>query len=118
MTKGMAAMLVYTTKECRYNSIVIVHQHGGYDLKCKPCKTSTGNRITAVNDFKKSIPKSSATKFFKLPCFYFNFLNGCFYIGACSLSRVTAETLSTSHTSVLPSQHAPRPCGHYGRVER
>ena len=36
MTKGMAAMLVYTTKEHNYNSIVIVHQHGGYDLTCKP----------------------------------------------------------------------------------
>ena len=34
MTKGMAAMLVYTTKECNYNSIVIVHQHGGYDVTC------------------------------------------------------------------------------------
>ena len=30
MTKGMAAKLVYTTKKCNYNSIVIVHQHGGY----------------------------------------------------------------------------------------
>ena len=28
----MAAMLVYTTKECNYNSIVIVHRHGGYDV--------------------------------------------------------------------------------------
>ena len=28
MTEGTAAMLVYTTKECSYNSIVIVHQHG------------------------------------------------------------------------------------------
>ena len=30
-------MLVYTTKECSYmyNSIVIVHQHGGYDVTCK-----------------------------------------------------------------------------------
>ena len=36
LTKGMAAMLVYTTKECNYNSIVIVHQHGGYDVTCKP----------------------------------------------------------------------------------
>ena len=36
MTKGMAAMLVYTTKECSYNSIVIVHQHGGYDVTCEP----------------------------------------------------------------------------------
>ena len=36
MTKGMTAMLVYTTKECSYNSIVIVHQHGGYDVTCKP----------------------------------------------------------------------------------
>ena len=35
MTKGMTAMLVYTTKECNYNSIVIVHQHGGYDVTCK-----------------------------------------------------------------------------------
>ena len=34
MTKGMAAMLVYTTKECNYNSIVIVHQHGGYHVTC------------------------------------------------------------------------------------
>ena len=32
----MAAMLVYTTKECNYNFIVIVHQHGGYDVTCKP----------------------------------------------------------------------------------
>ena len=31
MTKGMVAMLVCTTKECNYNSVVIVHQHGGYD---------------------------------------------------------------------------------------
>ena len=36
MTKGMAAMLVYTTKECNYNSIVIVHQHGGHDVTYKP----------------------------------------------------------------------------------
>ena len=36
MTKGMAAKLVYTTKECNYNSIVIVHQHGGCDVTCKP----------------------------------------------------------------------------------
>ena len=34
MTNGLAAMLVYTTKECNYNSIVIVHQHGGYDVTC------------------------------------------------------------------------------------
>ena len=26
LTKGMAVMLVYTTKECNYNSIVIIHQ--------------------------------------------------------------------------------------------
>ena len=32
MTKGMVAMLVCTTKECNYNSVVIVHQHGGYDV--------------------------------------------------------------------------------------
>ena len=36
MTKGMAAMLVYTTIDCNYNSIVIVHQHGGYDVTYKP----------------------------------------------------------------------------------
>ena len=36
MTKGTAAMLEYTTKECSYNSTVIVHQHGGYDVTCKP----------------------------------------------------------------------------------
>ena len=36
MTKGMAAMLVYTTKECNYNSIVIAHQNGGYDVTCTP----------------------------------------------------------------------------------
>ena len=36
MTKCMVAMLVYTTKEYDYNSIVIVHQHGGYDITCKP----------------------------------------------------------------------------------
>ena len=36
MTKGMAAMLVYTTTKCNYNHIVIVHQHGGYDVTCKP----------------------------------------------------------------------------------
>ena len=35
MTKGMAAMLVYTTKECNYNFIVIIHQQGGYDATCK-----------------------------------------------------------------------------------
>ena len=35
-TKGVAAMLVYTTKECNYNSIVIVHQQCGYDVTCKP----------------------------------------------------------------------------------
>ena len=35
MTKGMAAMLVYTTKVCNYNSIVIVRQHGGYDVTSK-----------------------------------------------------------------------------------
>ena len=34
MTKGMAVMLVHTTKECNYNSIVIVHQHAGYDVTC------------------------------------------------------------------------------------
>ena len=31
MTKGM----VYRTKECNYNSTVIVHQQGGYDITCK-----------------------------------------------------------------------------------
>ena len=36
MTKGTAVMLVYTTKECNYHSIVIVYQHGGYDVTCKP----------------------------------------------------------------------------------
>ena len=35
MTKGMAAMLVYTAKECNYDSIVIVHQYGGCDATCK-----------------------------------------------------------------------------------
>ena len=35
-TKGIAAMLLYTTKECNYNSIVIVHQHGSYDVTFKP----------------------------------------------------------------------------------
>ena len=33
MTKGMVAMLVCTTKDCNYNSVVIVHQHGGYDVR-------------------------------------------------------------------------------------
>ena len=41
MTKGMAAMLVYTTKECNYHSIVIVHQHGGYDVTCKQRNSSS-----------------------------------------------------------------------------
>ena len=36
VTKGMAVMLVYTTKECNYNSMVILHQHGSYDVTCKP----------------------------------------------------------------------------------
>ena len=36
MTMGMVAILVYTTKECNYNSTVIVHQHGSYDVTCKP----------------------------------------------------------------------------------
>ena len=36
MTNGMAAMLVHTTKECSYNPIVIVHQHGGFDVTSKP----------------------------------------------------------------------------------
>ena len=36
VTKGIAAMLVYTTKKFNYNSIVIAHQHGGYDFTCKP----------------------------------------------------------------------------------
>ena len=35
MAKGTAAMFVYTTKECNYNSIVIVYQHG-YDVTYKP----------------------------------------------------------------------------------
>ena len=35
MTKVMAAMSVYTTKKCNYNSIVIVHQHGGHDFTGK-----------------------------------------------------------------------------------
>ena len=35
MTKGMAALLVSITKQSNYNSIVIVHQHGGYDVTCK-----------------------------------------------------------------------------------
>ena len=35
MTKGVAAMLVYTTKKCSYISIVIVHHHGGYDVTRK-----------------------------------------------------------------------------------
>ena len=33
MTKGMAALLVFITKQS--NSIVIVHQHGGYDVTRK-----------------------------------------------------------------------------------
>ena len=41
MTKSMAAMLVNTTKECKYNSIVIVHQHGGYDVTSKPRISAT-----------------------------------------------------------------------------
>ena len=50
MTKGMAAMLVYTTRERNYNSIVIVHQHGGYDVTLKPRiklfdKTKSNNAI-------------------------------------------------------------------------
>ena len=36
MTKGMAAMLVCTTEECKYSSIVILHHQGGYDVTCKP----------------------------------------------------------------------------------
>ena len=51
MTKGMAAMLEYTTKECNYNSIVIVHQHGGYDVTCK-------QRIVQTED-KKCYPWDS-----------------------------------------------------------
>ena len=46
MTKGMAAMLVYTTKECKCNSVVIVHQHGGYDVTCKPRIGREGAIIT------------------------------------------------------------------------
>ena len=34
MTQGMVAMLVYSTKERNYNSIVIIHQHCGYDVTC------------------------------------------------------------------------------------
>ena len=48
MTKGMAAMLVYTTKECNYNSIVIVHQYGGCDVTCKPRIQSTIIMITIL----------------------------------------------------------------------
>ena len=40
MTKGMAVMLVYTTKECNYNSIVIVHQHAGYEVTCVQTKNA------------------------------------------------------------------------------
>ena len=36
MTKVKAVMLMYTTKECNNNSIVIVHQHGSCDVTCKP----------------------------------------------------------------------------------
>ena len=35
MTKGVAVMLVCTTKDnvhCSYNFIFIVHQHGGYNV--------------------------------------------------------------------------------------
>ena len=49
MTKGMAAVLVYTTKECYYNSVVIVHQHGGYDVTCKP-RISVFAAVTAILD--------------------------------------------------------------------
>ena len=55
MTKGMAAMLVYTRKECSYKSIVIVHQLGGYDVTCKPRVVKgafyypySGNRICGI----------------------------------------------------------------------
>ena len=48
MTKGMAAMLVKTTKECNYNSIVIVHQYGGCDVTCKPSIQSTIIMITIL----------------------------------------------------------------------
>ena len=42
----MTAKLVYTTKECDNSSIVLVHQYGGYDVKCKPimyCENSNSN---------------------------------------------------------------------------
>ena len=42
MTKGVVAMLVYTTIECNYSFIVIVHQHGGYNVTCKPRIRSSG----------------------------------------------------------------------------
>ena len=36
IAKPIAAMLMYTTKERNYNSIVIVHQYNGYDVRSKP----------------------------------------------------------------------------------
>ena len=48
MTKGMAVMLVYTTKECHSKSIVIVHQHGGYDVTCKLVKVRLPTLITRL----------------------------------------------------------------------
>ena len=46
----MAAMLVYTTTECNDNSIVIVRQHGGYDVKCKPTiRPSTQTTLSQVS---------------------------------------------------------------------
>ena len=54
MTKVMAAILVYTTKESNYNSIVIVHQHGGDDVTCKP-RCANQYLFTASSQSKASI---------------------------------------------------------------
>ena len=62
MTKGMAAMLVYTTKECNYNSIVIVHQHDGYDVTCKPRILS----FLRLNSAIKKNPDASSDIILKL----------------------------------------------------
>ena len=51
----MAAMLVYTTKECNYNSIVIVHQQCGYDVTCKPRICRIKARSAALTDHYNSI---------------------------------------------------------------
>ena len=52
MTKGMAAMLVYTTKECNYSSIVVVHQHGGYDIIYKPRIVGIGCTLAIFHSHK------------------------------------------------------------------